>query len=209
MIALQGPAAEGLAAKALNLPLSSLPRRGLLQAGAVLLSRTGYTGMDGFEFIVKKNNAVNLWRTLIQAGAVPCGLGARDTLRLEAGLPLYGHEYDEETTPLEANYGWAVKFNKGNFIGRSALLKEKEEGLKKKLVGLTLNGRAIPRQGNPVFSATQKRLGVVTSGTFSPFFKKPIALAYLSSDEKEVLVDIRSEKIAAAVVDKSFYKRVE
>jgi aminomethyltransferase len=125
-------------------------------------------------------------------------------------LPLYGHEYDEETSPIAAGYGWAVKFTKGDFIGREALLKEKEHGPAKKLSALIFSGRGIPRQGAKVFlPSSGKLLGQVTSGTFSPSLGKPIALAYLASQPAEVLVELRGEKIAGALVDKPFYKRVK
>jgi aminomethyltransferase len=177
----------------------------------MIISRTGYTGDDGCELIVARDKVAAAWDALLELGAKPCGLGARDTLRLEAGLPLYGHEYDEATSPLEAGYGWAVKFEKPeSFIGREALLREKESGLKKKLVGIELAGRAIPRQGTPVFSADGARLvGRVTSGTFSPTFQKPIALAYLTEAGPDVKIEIRGEKWPGKVVDKAFYKGVK
>lgn len=206
MLSLQGPKAL----EAAGFPLGDVKRNHVIWRGKILLSRTGYTGEDGIEIIAPKEGISGLWDSFLHKGIQPCGLGARDTLRLEAGLPLYGHEYDEETTPLEAGYGWAVKFDKGDFIGRAALLKEKETGLKKHLVGIEMEGRAIPRHGNPVFYALRSTLcGSITSGTFSPTFKKPIALAYLTSGAKEVLVEIRNEKVPARVVDKTFYKRVK
>lgn len=213
MLSLQGPKAL----EAAGLSPGDVKRNHVIWRGKIILSRTGYTGEDGIEIIAPKEEISGLWDSFLHKGIRPCGLGARDTLRLEAGLPLYGHEYDEGTTPLEAGYGWAVKFDKGDFIGRAALLKEKETGLKKHLVGIEMEGRAIPRQGNPVFCRACRQAGVrrsvlcgqATSGTFSPTLKKPIALAYLTSGEKEVLVEIRSEKLPARVVDKTFYKRVK
>ncbi|MDD5594375.1 MAG: glycine cleavage system aminomethyltransferase GcvT, partial [Candidatus Margulisbacteria bacterium] len=153
MLSLQGPGAIATVEKTLSVSLAGLKHNHTLSANELVFSRTGYTGEDGVELIVAKKEAAPLWDAFIKAGVQPCGLGARDTLRLEAGLPLYGHEYDEETTPLEAGYGWAVKFDKGDFIGREALLKEKNEGLRKKLVGIELASRAIPRQGNLVFDS--------------------------------------------------------
>ncbi len=210
-ISLQGPQAVALTEKALSASLSGLKRNHTLWWRDIIVSRTGYTGDDGCELIVAKDRVGAVWDDLLELGAKPCGLGARDTLRLEAGLPLYGHEYDEATSPLEAGYGWAVKFDKPEkFIGREALLKEKESGLKKKLVGIELAGRAIPRQGAPVFSADGSRpLGQVTSGTFSPTFQKPIALAYLTAVAPEVTIEIRGEKWPGKVVDKAFYKGVK
>jgi aminomethyltransferase len=209
-LSVQGPQAVPLVEKTLSVSLAELKRNRTLDWRDVLISRTGYTGEDGCELIVAKEKAVALWNSLSEQGAKPCGLGARDTLRLEAGLPLYGHEYDETTSPLEAGYGWAVKLDKGAFIGRPALLKEKQTGLKKNLVGIEMGGRAIPRQGNLVFDATGTRqIGIVTSGTFSPTFKKPIALAYLTEMAQAVLVEIRGEKNPGKVVDKAFYKGVK
>jgi aminomethyltransferase len=210
MLSIQGPGAEAMAVKVLNAPLSKLKHNHALWQKDMIISRTGYTGEDGLEIIVNKNEIGPLWDKFINEGVRPCGLGARDTLRLEAGFPLYGHEYDLETSPLEAGYSWAVKFDKGDFIGRDSLLKAKEAGPKKRLVGLELEGRAIPRQGGPVFSALSSQLcGQITSGTFSPTFQKPIALAYLNSSEKTVLVEIRGQRVSAHVVDKAFYKRVK
>jgi aminomethyltransferase len=210
MLSLQGPRAEAFMREVLDVPVSTLKHNQTLWWKDIIISRTGYTGEDGFELIVHKNEVGKVWERFLQKGIQPCGLGARDTLRLEAGLPLYGHEYDEDTTPLEAGYGWAVKFNKGNFMGKEALWQEKEKGIKKKLVGLKLEGKAIPRSGNPILEkASLEIIGKVTSGTFSPSLKLPIALAYLSKEASEVLVEIRGERHLAKVVDKTFYKRVK
>ncbi|MFA5113266.1 MAG: glycine cleavage system aminomethyltransferase GcvT [Candidatus Margulisiibacteriota bacterium] len=206
MLSVQGPQAVAVASKALAIPLAGLKHNRSLWWRDIILSRSGYTGEDGIELIAHKQEVPGLWDKFIKAGVQPCGLGARDTLRLEAGLPLYGHEYDEETSPLDAGYAWAVKFDKGDFIGKQALLK----GPKKKLVGIEMAGRTIPRQGYPVLAAQGARqVGVVTSGTFSPTLKKPVALAYLTSDETAVLVDIRGQMAPGRVVDKAFYKRVQ
>jgi aminomethyltransferase len=212
MLSLQGPLAAEITQKVLSLGVNALPRNHLLWWRDIIISRTGYTGSDGLEFIVAKKEAEKVWLGFLAAGALPCGLGARDTLRLEAGLPLYGHEYDEDASPLETGYGWAVKFDKGDFIGRESLLKQKELGLKKKLVGLSLSGRAIPREGCLVFSSDgTQNLGRVTSGTFSPTFKRPLALAYLVPEftalETTVAIEIRGNKVPAKVVAKTFYKR--
>jgi aminomethyltransferase len=207
MLSIQGPQAVGLATKILNAPLAELQHNHTLWWRDIIVSRTGYTGEDGVELIVHKAEAAGIWEKLIAQKAQPCGLGARDTLRLEAGLPLYGHEYNEETNPLEAGYAWAVKFDKGNFVGREALLKEKETGLKKKLVGLALEGRIIPREGCQIVDGRALNVGVVTSGTFSPTLKKPIALAYLESPATEVCVEIRGNLVPAKIVAKNFIKR--
>jgi aminomethyltransferase len=198
----------------LSTPLDDLKTNQLLHVNDLIVSRTGYTGEDGVEIVAPVNQYLALWDLLIKQGAGPCGLGARDTLRLEAGLPLYGHEYDETKTPLEVGYSWAVKFDKGDFVGRPSLLKEKEQGLRKRLVGITLTGRAIPRQGTLVLdNLTQTQIGQVTSGTFSPTFKQPIALAFLTGGARslgdKVLLEIRSEKLIGTIVDKVFYKRVK
>jgi aminomethyltransferase len=210
MLSVQGPEAEKIVSAILNVTLSTLKRNHTLWWKDIIISRTGYTGEDGLELMVAKKEVEGVWELFIKQGIRPCGLGARDTLRLEAGLPLYGHEYDEETTPLEAGYGWAVKFDKGDFIGRKAL---QESPLRKKLVGIEIKNRAIARQGDRLFNfSDSKVVGQVTSGTFSPTFKKPIALAYLTEDAEEVLevlVEIRGQKYPARVVDKVFYKRVK
>jgi aminomethyltransferase len=206
MLSLQGSRAVEIVGKALRAPVGELKRNHTLSWQDIIFSRTGYTGEDGIELIVAKNEAGRVWAALLAVGVQPCGLGARDTLRLEAGLPLYGHEYDEETSPLDAGYAWAVKFAKGDFAGKQALL----SGAKKKLVGIEMAGRAIPRQGASVFCAPDSApCGQVTSGTFSPTFKKPIALAYLTAEAQAVLVEIRGEKLPGHVVDKAFYKRVK
>lgn len=212
MLSIQGPDAEKTVDKALTVSLSGLKRNHTLWWRDIIISRTGYTGEKGLELTVAKKEAEKIWGAFIKEGVQPCGLGARDTLRLEAGLPLYGHEYDDETSPIEAGYSWAVKFEKGDFVGRETLLKQKESGTSKKLVGLDLESRAIPREGCPVFDSAGKRaVGKVTSGTFSPTFKKPIALAYLAAKEaapgNTVQIEIRGNKIPAKVVAKTFYKR--
>lgn len=212
MLSIQGPDAGKTVSKVLNVSLGDLKRNHTLWWRDIIVSRTGYTGEDGLELIIAKKEAEKTWNAFIKEKVQPCGLGARDTLRLEAGFPLYGHEYDEETSPIEAGYNWAVKFDKGEFIGRAVLLKQKEKGISKKLVGLDLEGRAIPREGCLIFdSAGKKGVGKVTSGTFSPTFKKPIALAYLSTFEavigNTVKVEIRGKKVTAKVVAKTFYKR--
>jgi len=202
-MAVQGPKSEEVVSKTLNVDLSLLKRNHLLWWRDIVISRTGYTGEDGFELVVAKKEVEKIWGFFIQAGAQPCGLGARDTLRLEAGLPLYGHEYDEETSPLDLGYTWAVKFGKGDFIGKKAL----EHPPKKKLVGLEVEGRSIARAGDLIFD-NSKLVGKITSGTFSPTLKKPIALAFVTLPAPEkVLVSVRNQKIPAKVVAKTFYKR--
>ena len=205
-LSIQGPKAEEVVSRVLDVETKDIKRNHTLWWRDIIISRTGYTGEDGLELIVAKNKAVATWQAFINAGVTPCGLGARDTLRLEAGLPLYGHEYDDETTPIEASYGWAVKFEKSEFIGKEPMLLEKQTGLRKRLVGLEPEGRSIPRTGDLVY-INDKAIGQVTSGSFSPTFNKPIALAYLSEQAPEVCVAIRGRKVPAKVVAKTFYKR--
>lgn len=212
MLSIQGPEANKVVAKVLNVDLSELKHNHTLWWKGAVISRTGYTGEDGLELIIANRETEKIWAMLIKAGAQPCGLGARDTLRLEAGYPLYGHEYDEETSPLEVGYGWAVKLEKGDFIGKPVLLKQKEKGTNKKLVGVELEGRGIIRDGGLIFDASGNReIGKVTSGTFSPTLKKPIALAYLATKEaapgNKVSALIRGVKVPAKLVAKTFYKR--
>lgn len=212
-ISVQGPATEVLLQPHFSEKLSPIKKNhcieGLLFEKKVLLSRTGYTGEDGFEIFCEISDAPLIWQKLLELGATPCGLGARDTLRLEAALPLYGHEYNEETSPLDAGYSWAVKLNKENFIGKPAL----EKGAHKKLVGLTLDGRRIPRQGFKVFAGANgdsKEVGEVTSGTLSPRLNAPVALAYIHKnvDQNQPLwVEIRGEKARAKITELPFYHR--
>lgn len=212
MLSIQGPQAEKIVSEVLTVSLSDLKHNHTLWWRDIIVSRTGYAGEDGLELIVAKKEAEKIWAGFIKEKVQPCGLGARDTLRLEAGLPLYGHEYDDETSPVEAGYSWAVKFDKGEFIGKSALQKQKEQGPAKKLVGIEPEGRAIPRAGDSIFDHKGSKLvGKVTSGTFSPTLKKPIALAYLAAKEvasgNTIQVEVRGNKIPAKVVAKTFYKR--
>lgn len=175
-----------------------------------LVSRTGYTGEDGVEIIVPKGEELKVWDKLVSLGVQPCGLGCRDTLRLEAGMPLYGHEIDENTNPLEAGLSWAVKFDKGDFIGRDALNTEKNNPSGQTRVGIELFSKRIPREGCPIIKSGIVS-GEVTSGTFSPTFNKPIAMAFvpltLASVGTELEVDIRGKFESCKVVALPFYKR--
>jgi aminomethyltransferase len=179
-----------------------------------MVSRTGYTGEDGFEIYSRSDNPEVIWDSLMESGSVhglkPIGLGARDTLRLEACLMLYGNDIDDTTTALEAGLRWLVKFKKGEFLGREALLKQKEEGLVRKLAGFEVLGRGIARPHYPVLVGGQK-IGEVTSGTFSPLLKKSIGLAYLPIESTEAGTDldieIRGRGVPARVVELPFYKR--
>ncbi len=173
-----------------------------------LISRTGYTGEDGFELYVRPDDAAEVWRKLTEAGATPTGLGARDTLRLEAGMCLYGNELDRETTPLEAGIGFAVHLNKlVEFVGQEALRQEKEEGLRKKLVGFEVEGRGIARHGHEV-TVDGETVGEVTSGTLSPTLNRTIGLALVRPEvEDSFEIIIRDKTVAAHAVGLPFYKR--
>jgi aminomethyltransferase len=181
---------------------------------AISFGRTGYTGEDGFEIFVDSKKAVQLWNLLIKSGEKfgiePCGLGARDTLRLESALPLYGHELNDQTSPLEAGLGWSVKLEKGDFLGRDAMLHQKENGLPKQLICLRADGKALPRQGYPLFSAAEK-IGEVTSGSQGIFVGYPIAFGFVPREYakvgQELFIGIRDTKVRATVVQRPFYKR--
>jgi aminomethyltransferase len=176
----------------------------------MIASRTGYTGELGFEIFVPPSRARELWDQLMEAGkpfgVAPAGLGARDTLRFEASLCLYGHELDDETTPLEAGLNWLVKLAKDDFIGRDALLREKEKGLRKKLLGFELDGRNIGRQGYAIMRGDAV-VGKVTSGTYGPTLKKSLCLAYVDGDsvDADVSVQVRAHSVPAKRVSIPFY----
>jgi len=175
-----------------------------------VVSRTGYTGEDGFEFMIPADQAVTLWEELIGRGARPCGLGARDTLRLEAAMPLYGHELSEEIDPFQAGLSWAVKLDKGDFVGRDALLRRKDDAALRRRVGLEIDGKRIAREGAAVLRGG-RAVGQVTSGTYSPTLERAIAMAYvdpaLAAAGTACAVDIRGKAASAQVVPVPFYKR--
>ena len=212
LLALQGPEAAELLQGLVDTDLPGLkPFRfawGEVEGVPALISRTGYTGEDGFEIYLSPDGAPRVWRRLIEAGASPAGLGARDTLRLEAGMCLYGNELDAETTPLEAGIGFAVHLDKEpRFIGQRALLLEDTGGLRKKLVGFEMEGRGIARHGHHVTSGAEI-VGEVTSGTKSPTLDRAIGLALLDpgvDDRFEVV--IRDNPVSAKTVPLPFYKR--
>lgn len=214
MIAVQGPISHSIVEEVLGKDKANLPHHGLLEEGDTIIARTGYTGEDGFEVYTPSNKCPNLWERLMKAGQSlglkPAGLGARDTLRLEAGLLLYGNDIDDSTTPLEAGIAWTVKLYKEDFIGKEALLAQKSSGLKRRLVGLELLERGIPRTGHPIF-ADSKKIGHVTSGTFSPYLQKPIAMGYVGSDYAEtetgLFVEIRGRQLKARIIGLPFYRR--
>lgn len=220
-LALQGPASQAILQRLTVSNLSELKyfkfKDGIdLNGINVLISRTGYTGEDGFEIYCRSEEAQKLWKMILETGSElgiqPIGLGARDTLRFEARLALYGQELDAEISPLEAGIGFAVKLSKeADFIGKAALKKQKEEGLSRKIVGIEMIERGIPRHGYKVYEA-DKEIGYITSGTQSPTLNKSIGLALINSEYTnigtEVSVEVRPNKFAKAkVVATPFYKR--
>lgn len=219
-IALQGPAAAAILARLTATPLESLKYYWCSRAECCgvngLLARTGYTGEDGFEFYLPPPQAPRVWADMLEAGQAeglePAGLGARNTLRLEAGYPLYGHELDEQTTLLEAGLGWICKLQKGEFLGRQALARQKQEGTAKKLAGFEMTSPGIGRDGYPVW-INGERAGVVTSGSFAPFLKKNIGMAYvppaLAQPGQAMEIEIRGRRAQAVQIPLPFYKRAK
>jgi aminomethyltransferase len=214
LIAVQGPQAVKSLQPFVEGDLTPVKAFGHLSTNVLgkpaFLARTGYTGEDGFEVMVDPEVGVELWRSLVDAGVVPCGLGARDTLRLEAAMALYGQDIDDNTTPLEAGLGWLVHLDtKGEFIGQAVLSEQKTAGVQRRLVGLQMQGRNIARHGYPVV-AEGKVVGEVTSGTLSPTLGYPVALAYvpveLSKVGQHLEVEIRGKTYPAQVVKKPFYR---
>lgn len=218
MIAVQGPLALGLVNQFVSADLSSMKyysgRVISFDAVPVFISRTGYTGEDGFELIVPEHQAIPTWEKLIthgeSVGLKPCGLGCRDTLRLEAAMPLYGHELSETIDPITAGLSGSVKFEKPHFIGREALFRISERADRPVRVGLKLASRRIAREHSELFAGGE-RIGEVTSGTFSPTLQSSIAMAYLAkshaTEGTSVEVDIRGKRESAEVVSLPFYKR--
>ena len=218
LISIQGPAAREVLQPLTGVDLGDIRyywfAYGEVAAARVTISRTGYTGEDGFEIFVPPNMADRVWLALLESGrgadVIPCGLGARDTLRLEAAMRLFGNDIDETTTPLEAGLGWTIGWKKGDFIGRAHLLEQKERGLTRTLVGFELLERGIARQGYAVTRGGDA-VGKVTSGTQTPYLKKAIGMAYvpmeLSSHGTQIDIDIRGRATKAQVVPLPFYKR--
>jgi aminomethyltransferase len=223
MLSVQGPNAQRTLQKISSEDLSKVERFkcGSTRLGdtEVFISRTGYTGEDGFEIFVwnttltKPDLATKLWNAVLDAGKPfgiePCGLGARDTLRLEAGLCLYGNDIDETTTPLEAVLGFVVKLQKDNFIGKAALLKQKSEGIARKRVGIELTDQGIPRVGFEIFGGNNEQIGHLTSGTFSPILRLGIGVGYVQVSQAQegntVGVKIREKIVKAKIVSFPFY----
>ena len=214
LLAIQGVKAVSILQSLVEGDLNSMPafahQEVTIDNQPAFIARTGYTGEDGFEVMVEPEVGQKLWQDLLKLGVTPCGLGARDTLRLEAAMSLYGQDIDETTTPLEAGLGWLVHLDsKGDFIGREILAKQKTAGISKRLVGLQMEGRHIARHGYPVLS-DNKIIGEVTSGTLAPTLGKAIALAYvpkpLSKVGQKLTVEIRGKNYPAVVVKKPFYR---
>lgn len=214
LIAVQGPEAVKHLQALVEADLSTVKNFGHLEApvcGSMgFLARTGYTGEDGFEVMVDPEVGVSLWRSLLKAGVTPCGLGCRDTLRLEAAMALYGQDIDDTTTPLEGGLGWTVHLKgKGDFLGREVLEKQKQTGLPRRLVALSMQGRHIARHGYTVISQGEA-VGEITSGSWSPTLSRAIALAYvptnLAKSGQELEVEIRGKTYPAVVVKKPFYR---
>jgi aminomethyltransferase len=218
LVAIQGPQAAAILQRLTPVDLAAIPyywcARGSVAGGEAILSRTGYTGEDGFEVYLSPQRVVALWEAVLEVGSsrglVPCGLGARDTLRLEAKMALYGNDIDEQHTVLEADLGWIVKLQKGEFIGREALARQKADGITRRLVGFEMVGRGIARAHYPIL-ADGTRIGEVTSGAPSPWLNKHIGLGYVAVAHAAVgtRIDIliRDQPVAARIVQTPFYKR--
>jgi aminomethyltransferase len=220
-IAIQGPKAIDILQKLTPLKLDQIKyyhfAEGTVCDQPAIVSRTGYTGEDGFEVYAAAEKAELLWNRMLDAGSygktdgiLSCGLAARNTLRLEAAMSLYGHEINEETTLWEANLGWICKLDKGDFIGRDALLRQKEQGIERRLIGFEITDRGIARDEQDVL-IDGERVGRVTSGSPAPFLKKNIGLAYVpvkyANPEQQIEIDVRGRAVKAKVVPVPFYKR--
>lgn len=219
-VALQGPDAQKLLQEHIDIDLSQMSfftyadKINLFGADC-LISRTGYTGEDGFEIYTDNDSIENIWEKLLESGAkyniMPCGLGARDTLRFEANLPLYGHELSEDISPLEAGYGFCVKLDKEYFKGKSALKSQKENGLKRKIVGFELIDKGIARADYTVTNELGQEIGYVTTGYKSPTLDKALGLALISSDyagiDNEIHIQIRNKTLKARVVSRKFLNK--
>jgi aminomethyltransferase len=219
LVAIQGPKAELILSKVSQVPLTAMRRfhaqRGDVAGHACLVARTGYTGEDGFEIFVAAPYADSIFEALLNSGTgdglIPCGLGARDTLRMEAGLALYGHELDRNISPLEAGLGAFVKFDRG-FIGEAALSAQRKEGPRRQLIGIqTDDGKSIARQGYRLIQDGND-VGVVTSGTYAPSFERPLAIGLVNSAAEirpggRVTVEIRKRMVPATIVSLPFYRK--
>lgn len=219
-LALQGPIAQSVLAKVCDADLGQVKFYWCLPDVKVagcdcMVSRTGYTGEDGFEIYCDPKHAIHVWDSLLEAGAadglIPAGLGARDTLRFEAGMPLYGHELSPEITPLEAGLGYFVKLEAGDFIGREALAAQKAAGVQRRVVGLDITGRGVAREHYNVLTPGGEPAGTVTSGVFSPTLNKALAMALVNiayaKAGTELAIDIRGKAVPATVAKTPFYKK--
>lgn len=214
LVAVQGPVAESVMGAIVDAGVATLPyyhSAEMKTAGReALVSRTGYTGEDGFEIYCAPDDAPTVWSALLEAGSPygiePVGLGARDTLRLEMGYALYGHEMDETRTPVESGLLWITKLDKGDFIGRDAIARRKEEGPRERLVGFELTGRGVPRKDQGIVSGGEV-VGTVTSGTYSPSLDRGIGLGYVPPGTGEaVTIDVRGKGVSARIVGLPFYR---
>lgn len=220
MLALQGPKSWEALVQIIPFGKSEIALRNFIETELVpargakaLIARTGYTGEKGYELVVPAEVAETVWNALLEAGKAerikPAGLGSRDTLRLEMGYPLYGHDMNEETTPIEADLERFIDFGK-DFIGKEALLRKREKGLQRKLIGFELLAGGVPREGHPIYS-DQKEIGKVASGNFSPSLRKGIGMGYVdprySEEGSEILIDIRGKATPAIIVKRPFYKK--
>lgn len=217
-IAIQGPLAQELIQNFVNFQLNTIKYYRFVETNVAgmfgILSRTGYTGEDGFEVYLSNEDAPKLWKLFLKEGEKygikPCGLVARDTLRLEAKMALYGNDIDDGHTPLEAGLEWIVKLEKGDFIGKDVLLKQKQEGIKRVLCGFEMLEPGVPRHNYDVYIGDEK-VSTVTSGSYAPYLKKNIGLCYLpvefSKIDQEIKILIRDKKVKAKVVPTPFYKR--
>ncbi|RKX25464.1 MAG: glycine cleavage system aminomethyltransferase GcvT, partial [Candidatus Zixiibacteriota bacterium] len=216
LLAIQGPNAQQVMAKLTEHDLESMPYythvTAVVAGVELLFSRTGYTGEDGFEIYIPTEHCATLWKAVTEAGAQHSmeliGLGARDTLRLEMKMALYGNDIDKDTTPIEAGLGWIVNLDT-DFIGKDVMARQKAEKPSRRLVCFEIEGRVVPRHGHEIFDGDQK-IGQVTSGTFSPSLKKPIALGYVARRKAKigsvVELSIRDKRFPATVVKPPFYK---
>lgn len=205
MVAVQGPEAIARFETVSGLAVADLPSFSAMETGETMVARTGYTGEDGVEVILPGADAVDLWRGLADAGVAPAGLAARDTLRLEAGLNLYGQDMDEDTSPLVSNLAWTVDFSDRDFIGRAALEAEKAAGVSARLTGLVLQDKGVLRHGQTVITGSGE--GVITSGVFSPTLSVGIALARIPADAKGAAeVEIRGKRLPVHIVRPPFVR---
>ncbi|MGP6139347.1 MULTISPECIES: glycine cleavage system aminomethyltransferase GcvT [unclassified Jeotgalibaca] len=218
LIAIQGPKAEESLQKLTDFDLATIGRHKFNQqvtvsdVNNIMISRTGYTGEDGFELYIPAEDTEAVWRALLEIGTTPCGLGSRDTLRLEAGLPLYGQDLSENISPIMAGVGFAVKTKKQMpFLGQEALKRQREEGTTHKIVGFEMLERGIPRHDYKVLSETGEEIGIVTSGTQSPTLQKGIGMALVKTEHSQIgthiQIAVRNKNVPAQVVEKPFYKK--